>query len=133
MRSQVNIRPMCAVQDSFKHWTAARRRIDYPIRSSRSVGSAGWRRMRTRRFLEQLRRELPVWIERGWVNPGADRAILDHVAAQAVGTRYLTYALSVLGVLLLGTGIITYFAANWGLIPKAVKLLILFGAMWLAY
>src|SRR5207244_13086636 len=30
MRSQVNIRPMCAVQDSFKHWTAARRRIDYP-------------------------------------------------------------------------------------------------------
>src|SRR5206468_9914361 len=23
---------MCAVQDSFKHWTAARRRIDYPIR-----------------------------------------------------------------------------------------------------
>jgi len=23
---------MCAVQGSFKHWTAARRRIDYPIR-----------------------------------------------------------------------------------------------------
>ena len=23
---------MCVVQDSFKHWTAARRRIDYPIR-----------------------------------------------------------------------------------------------------
>ena len=89
--------------------------------------------MRTRRFLEHLRRELPVWIERGWVKPGADRAILDHVAAQAVGTRYLTYALSILGVLLLGTGIITYFAANWGLIPKALKLLILFGAMWLAY
>src|SRR5258708_1457556 len=26
------LRPMCAVQDSFKHWTVARRRIDYPIR-----------------------------------------------------------------------------------------------------
>src|SRR5258708_15638536 len=25
---------MCAVQDGFKHWTAARRRIDYPILSS---------------------------------------------------------------------------------------------------
>jgi hypothetical protein len=24
--------PECAVQDSFKHWTAARWRIDYPIR-----------------------------------------------------------------------------------------------------
>src|SRR5467141_266456 len=32
MRSQANIRPMCAVQDSFNYWTAARRRIDYPIR-----------------------------------------------------------------------------------------------------
>ena len=30
--NEINIRPMCAVQDSFKHWTAARRRIDYPIR-----------------------------------------------------------------------------------------------------
>src|SRR5205809_1170554 len=31
-RSQVSIRPLCPVQDSFKHWTAARRRIDHPIR-----------------------------------------------------------------------------------------------------
>src|SRR3954471_14153895 len=23
---------MCAVQDDFKHWTGARRRVDYPIR-----------------------------------------------------------------------------------------------------
>src|SRR5207253_10842445 len=30
--NEIDIRPMCAVQDSFKHWTAARRRIDYPIR-----------------------------------------------------------------------------------------------------
>src|SRR5260221_3423398 len=30
--SEMDIRPMCAVRDSFKHWTAARRRIDYPIR-----------------------------------------------------------------------------------------------------
>src|SRR5882762_2727771 len=30
--NEINIRPMYAVQDSFKHWTAARRRIDYPIR-----------------------------------------------------------------------------------------------------
>jgi hypothetical protein len=28
------MRPICAVQDSFKHWTAARRRIDYPVRLS---------------------------------------------------------------------------------------------------
>ena len=28
---EINRRPMCTVQDSFKHWTAARRRIDYRI------------------------------------------------------------------------------------------------------
>lgn len=72
-------------------------------------------------------------MERGWVAPGADRAILDHLAAQASGAPYLTYAFSILGVLLLGSGIITYFAANWGGMPKLVKLIILFGSMWLAY
>lgn len=36
-------------------------------------------------------------------------------------------------MLLLGSGIITYFAANWSGIPKLVKLVVLFGALWLAY
>ncbi|MFP5349186.1 MAG: DUF2157 domain-containing protein [Gammaproteobacteria bacterium] len=76
---------------------------------------------------------MPTWAERGWVAPGANRAILDHVAAQGSGAPYLTYAFSLLGVLLLGSGIVTYFAANWGGIPKLVKLIILFGSMWLAY
>jgi uncharacterized membrane protein len=89
--------------------------------------------LRSKRFLDRLRRELPYWVERGWVSPGGDRAILDHVAAQGGGTPYLTYAFSILGVLLLGSGIITYFAANWGLIPKLAKLILLFGAMWAAY
>ncbi len=89
--------------------------------------------MRNKKYLERLRKELPVWVAHGWVNPGGERAILDHVSAQRAGTRYLTYAFSILGVLLLGSGIITYFAANWGVIPKAAKLVILFGAMWAAY
>ncbi len=67
------------------------------------------------------------------MSPGADRAILDHVATSGGGAPFLTYAFSILGVLLLGSGIVTYFAANWGEIPKLVKLIILFGSMWLAY
>ncbi|MGE5240537.1 MAG: DUF2157 domain-containing protein [Bacteroidota bacterium] len=88
--------------------------------------------MRNKSFLARLKKELPGWMARGWVLPGADRAILDHVEA-AGGAPYLTYAFSTLGVLLLGSGIITYFAANWGEIPKLFKLIILFGSMWLAY
>jgi uncharacterized membrane protein len=83
-------------------------------------------------YLKRLRRDLPSWIENGWVTPAGGRAILDHVAA-AGGPRFLAHALAVLGVLLLGSGVITFFAANWGVIPKAAKLAILFGAMWAAY
>lgn len=89
--------------------------------------------MGNKKFLARLAKELPDWVAHGWVKAGAERAILDHVAAQAGGTPFLTYAFSILGVLLLGSGIITYFAANWGEIPKAVKLAILFGSLWLAY
>lgn len=89
--------------------------------------------MNKKRFLARLRKELPDWTARGWVAPGGERAILDHVAAQGGGAPYLTYAFSILGVLLFGSGIITYFAANWGEIPKLVKLVILFGSMWLVY
>lgn len=35
--------------------------------------------------------------------------------------------------MLLGSGIVTYFAANWDGMPKLLKLVILFGFMWLAY
>jgi len=89
--------------------------------------------MGNRGFLARLKKEMPEWVERGWVQAGADRAILEHVAARGGGTSLLTYAFSILGVLLLGSGIITYFAANWGEIPKIVKLAVLFGSMWLAY
>lgn len=85
-------------------------------------------------FLRRLRRELPVWVARGWVAPTNQEEILDHVAAQrGVGVRYLPLALSILGVLLFGSGVITYFAANWNVIPKLGKLIILLGSMWFAY
>ena len=89
--------------------------------------------MGNKKFLARLAKELPEWAARGWVQVGAERAILNHVAAQGGGTPLLTYAFSILGVLLFGSGIITYFAANWGEIPKLIKLAILFGSMWLAY
>lgn len=89
--------------------------------------------MGNKKFLARLAKELPDWVARGWVKAGAERAILDHVAAQGHGTALLTYAFSILGVLLFGSGIITYFAANWGEIPKLIKLVILFGSLWLAY
>ncbi len=84
-------------------------------------------------FLRRLRKELPDWLERGWITPGADQSILDYVAGHRPGGHLLAYTLSVLGVLLLGSGIVTWFAANWGAMAKLGKLLVLFGSLWLTY
>ena len=90
--------------------------------------------MRDSKFLQRLTRELPAWVEHDWVQPEHQRAILEHVAAQTSGgTRYLTIAFALMGVLLLGSGVITFFAANWQALPKLGKLIILFGGMWVAY
>ncbi len=72
-------------------------------------------------------------MEKGWVNSGADQAILEHVGSQVGGKSYLSYVFGILGVLLLGSGVITFFAANWAVIPKIVKLGLLFGGMWLVF
>lgn len=87
-----------------------------------------------RAFLNRLRKELPLWVEQGWVAADRQAAILDHAAARAERQiRMVPIALAVLGVLTFGTGVITFFAANWDVMAKAVKLAILFGGMWAAY
>jgi uncharacterized membrane protein len=90
--------------------------------------------VRERAFLKRLQAELPGWVARGWLSPENSRAILDEVAARAASPAgFLASALGVLGAVLLGAGVITFFAANWGLIPKAAKLALLFGALWAAH
>ena len=41
--------------------------------------------------------------------------------------------LNILGVILFGAGVITFFAASWAEMPKLVKLVVLFGGLWAAY
>ncbi|MBU0499440.1 MAG: DUF2157 domain-containing protein [Gammaproteobacteria bacterium] len=85
------------------------------------------------RFIKQLKAELPFWVERGWVSPGGDRAIMEHLAGQEREEGFLIHALAILGVLLLGSGVITFFAANWSEMAKLSKLAVLLGGLWLAY
>ena len=86
-----------------------------------------------RAFLRRLQKELPSWVEHGWLAPQHQQPILDHLASQAGGVRRAPVALAVLGVLLFGTGVILFFAANWDGMAKLTKLVILFGGMWSAY
>jgi uncharacterized membrane protein len=87
-----------------------------------------------RAFLNRLRRELPAWVEQGWVAADRQAAILGHVATRAERqVRLVPVALAVMGVLVFGAGVITFFAANWDAMAKPVKLAVLFGGMWGAY
>jgi len=82
------------------------------------------------RFAARLRRELPHWREQGWVTEEGAAAILQDAAGRS--RHSVSTAFAILGVLLFGSGVITFIAANWDEITKVIKLLILFGAMWAA-
>ena len=84
-------------------------------------------------YLKRLQNDLPLWVERGWVTPAGQPAILQHISSGAAGARRAPLAFAMLGVLLVGTGVILFFAANWDGLAKLTKLVILFGAMWTAY
>lgn len=84
-------------------------------------------------FLNRLQREAPRWVEQGWITPEGQKAILSELEGRASGTRFLPLAFGILGAVLLGVGVISFFAANWPEIPKLARLVILIGAMWSAF
>ena len=43
--------------------------------------------MSKNRFLKQLKKELPLWMEKGWVSPGADQTILEHVGRREESSK----------------------------------------------
>jgi uncharacterized membrane protein len=90
--------------------------------------------MRDAGFIKRLEKALPEWAKSGFLSADAARDILAFEKERAGGAiPYLTLALAILGVLLLGSGIISFFAANWQWLPKIAKLAVLFGGMWAAY
>ena len=85
------------------------------------------------RFQKQVENELPIWQQHGWVSKEGGEAILKHIATNSSQFSLLTLGVAILGVLLLGSGIITYFAANWAEMAKITKLILLFSAMYVAF
>lgn len=91
-------------------------------------------------FRRQLRREVAQWQADGLISGEQAAAILRRYPPGADGRtpgarsyRRFVLALSVLGAVLVGLGGITFFAANWGAIPQAVKLGMAVGGVLLCY
>ena len=85
------------------------------------------------RFQKKVEKELPIWQQHGWVSKEGSEAILKHLSENDRQFNLLTLGIAILGVLLLGSGIITYFAANWAEMTKITKLILLFSAMYIAF
>ncbi len=85
------------------------------------------------RFAKRLKSELPHWVDQGWVTPAGAQSIEEHVADRSGGDGFLVRALAILGVLLLGSGVFTFFAANWSELAKLTKLGLLLGGLWVCY
>ena len=72
-------------------------------------------------------------IELAGIGPGpyAGQLLADMGAGQT--TRYIPQVLAVMGAILVGLAAMSFVAANWAAIPKAVKLAMLFTLLWSAW
>ena len=82
----------------------------------------------TNDFIDKLKQEIQRWYEQNLISLKQAQRILSlygesggflHKSAQP---QKLITIFSILGSLLVGTGVILFFAANWQAIPKLVKL-----------
>lgn len=87
-----------------------------------------WQRV----YLQRLKRDLELWIERGWVTPQNAEAILVSASGEAT-MRRVPQLLALLGAVLIGFAAMSFVAANWSDMSKLAKLVLLIGAMWAAY
>lgn len=80
--------------------------------------------MNDRGFGKRLAQELPRWQEEGWVSAEGTQAILADLAARQPKLVWAS-SLALIGALLLGVGVITWFAAHWNEMNKLTKLVLI--------
>lgn len=85
-----------------------------------------------RAYLHRLKRDIDLWIERGWVTPANAEAILK-AAEEKPSARRMPSILAILGSVLIGFAVMSFVAANWAEISKLTKLVMIFAAMWAAW
>jgi uncharacterized membrane protein len=88
--------------------------------------------MRPPFYVRQLRRDLDDWIAKGLIPESSRAAILEAVSAGG-GALSLSGIIGILGVILIALAAMSFVAANWAEMGKMLRLILLFGAMWLAY
>jgi uncharacterized membrane protein len=80
-------------------------------------------------FHERLAGEISLWQNEGVITPEQARSLLERYRVDAeienkAGSGRFVSTIALLGSILLGVGVILFFAANWQYIPRAGKLAI---------
>lgn len=84
------------------------------------------------KYIRQLTRDLPRWAEQGLIKDAKIDAILDDAKRQKTSMP-LANIIAILGAVLLCFAAITLVAANWAIIPRLTKLLMLIIILWASY
>ena len=89
-------------------------------------------------FLRTLKKETDLWLSEGLITQDQRDRILARYrvlneADEKAGSGKLITTITVLGSVLIGTGILLFVAANWSEIPKWGKLAIIFLSMIVSY
>lgn len=88
--------------------------------------------MRPPFYIAQLKRDLEQWIKQGLV-PAENRDRILETVGSGSTTGRLETIIAVFGAILIGAGALSFVGANWAAMTKPVRLIVLFGGMWLAY
>lgn len=81
-------------------------------------------------FNQNLQKELDQWLKEGLISPDTAESLRKRYP---ITRRSMTQTLAVLGSILLGVGVILFFAANWEGMSQAAKVLIVVLSFTLAY
>ena len=101
--------------------------------------------MNNKQFYQRLQKKIPAWQAQGWLDQNAaDNILQDSLHDCELGqsqlnnssdnkSHRLSLILSMMGVILLAVGAVSFFAANWQGMSKLLKLSLLFSSMTAAY
>jgi uncharacterized membrane protein len=90
-------------------------------------------------YRERLSREIARWVREGLITPAQSEAILVRIGAAgprklgALRMGWLVTAVSVLGAIALGAGVVLFVAANWQQMPDWCRTALVISAMMSAY
>jgi uncharacterized membrane protein len=90
-------------------------------------------------YLEHLAHDVAVWQREGLITAEQERAILARIGAGeprlvgALRLGWLITAVSLIGALILGAGVVLLFAANWEQMPDWFRTAVIFAGMIIAY